>query len=91
MPGGYTAQVRGLSLTQSCAATGAAEHSLALGRVPAEALHELVFTLHVGPRGGRVDQVDIDYLAGNRPMTLRLDWQMVACGSSITDPTQCTR
>ena len=90
LPGDFSDKVTGLQLTQSCQATAAGETSLTRGRVPAVPLRELMFTLQVGRRGGLVNEVDIDYLAGKRPMTLRLHWQMVACGSAITDPRQCS-
>lgn len=89
LPGQYSTAVHGWTVDQSCRQTGSTEAELTRDRVPGRPLKELLFAVTVGPRGGRTAQVDIDYLAGNRPMTLELHWSMVACGSAISDPDAC--
>lgn len=89
LPGQYSTAVRGWTVDQSCRQTRATETQLTRGRIPSHPLKELLFAVTVGPRGGQILQVDIDYLAGNRPMTLELPWAMVACGTAISDPDAC--
>lgn len=44
---------------------------------------ELLFVLRVGESGGWIDRAWIDYRVHGRPYTLRLDWQMIACGADV--------
>lgn len=91
LPGVYSTQVRGWRVAESCEQTAALERQLNQGRVLSGPLKELMFVVTAGLRGARVDQVDIDYLADGRPMTLRLHWTMISCGEATTDPDTCHR
>lgn len=44
---------------------------------------ELLFVLRVGDAGGLIDRVWVDYQVGGEEYTLRIEWQMIACGESI--------
>lgn len=89
VPGDYITEVQGLRVNESCEQTASLEQQLSEGQVPTRPLKELMFVVTAGPRGAKIDQVDIDYLAGGRPMTLRLHWTMIACGTATTGPDTC--
>lgn len=87
VPGQYSDNVLGWQVDETCVQTAATEQQLSTGRVPSRALKELMFVVTTGSRGSRIDQVDVDYLADGRPMTLRLQWTMISCGSDTAGPT----
>lgn len=88
--GQYSRHIEGLQITQTCeqANRGAAEASS--GRNPTSPYTSLVFSLKSGPEGGVVKQFFVDYTIDGHPSTLRVNWEMVACGSHITDPQICS-
>jgi hypothetical protein len=89
VPGDYSTRVRGWRVEQSCEQTAALERQLSTGRVPDEPLKELMFVVTSDRQGARIDEVDIDYLADGRPMTLGLHWAMVSCGTATVGPDVC--
>lgn len=47
---------------------------------------ELFFVLEVDERGGEIPRAALDYLADGKPYTLRLEWEMIACGRAVSTP-----
>jgi hypothetical protein len=82
-------EVRGWHVNESCEQTAALERQLSEGQVPSRPLKELMFVVTANPRGAKIEQVDIDYLADGRPKTLELHWTMVSCGSATVGPDAC--
>lgn len=91
MPGNYTSTIAGLEITPTCKEKLAAEDALSTGRIPSTTFTELMFVLEVDRDGGRVDKAFVDYLANGKPRTLRLDWEMAACGSAIQNQNLCAQ
>lgn len=56
-----------------------------------EGFTELLVEVDVNRAGGAVRETTIDYKADGDAFQLVVPWQMVACGSAITDPQQCPR
>ncbi len=46
---------------------------------------ELLVSMEVGPSGGRVRDVELDYVVGDTTYTTRLRWRFVACGTATPD------
>ncbi|WP_369169782.1 hypothetical protein AB5J49_18805 [Streptomyces sp. R28] len=72
-PGHYENVRAGARITQRCADQ----------KKDGAGFTELLFVLGVGRQGGYIDAAWVDYHAGGKPYTLRLEWKMVACGSRI--------
>ncbi|WP_217215342.1 hypothetical protein [Streptomyces sp. AC550_RSS872] len=72
-PGHYADARAGSRITQSCT-----DQDQEGAGFP-----ELLFVLDVGKQGGFIDTAWIDYHVSGKAYTLRLDRQMVACGSKI--------
>jgi len=55
---------------------------------PSVPFTELITTMKVGPEGGWVRSIDIDYIHDGTNHTLRTEWQYIACGTETerTDP-----
>ncbi len=78
--GTFIAELTGVPITQSCAQ--AAED----GR----GFTELIVTIEADEGGADVSGVYVDYRADDRPLTLHIDWRLIACGSKVTEPDACT-
>ncbi|MGW3118459.1 hypothetical protein ACWDBW_15195 [Streptomyces sp. NPDC001107] len=72
-PGDYRDARAGSRITQSCADQDK----------EGSGFTELLFVLDVGRQGGYIDTAWIDYHVHGDPYTLRLEWEMVACGSRV--------
>ncbi|WP_340559187.1 hypothetical protein [Streptomyces sp. GSL17-111] len=44
---------------------------------------ELLFVVESGKFGGHIRQAWLDYEAGGNPYTLKIDWQMITCGTKV--------
>lgn len=73
--GTYAQLTRGQSVEQSCSDISD----------PASSRTELVMVLEVDARGGHLRGIDIDYTANGVHRTLRVNWQMAACGSEVDE------
>lgn len=88
-PGDYSRNVDGMRVVGACADSEASLVALSRSRPVGDEILELVFVMKVGPQGARVRRAYIDYLADGEPMTLKLRWDMVACGDAITSRRLC--
>jgi hypothetical protein len=77
--GRYTSRVAGTRVTRTCAET----------KERVGGYDELVFVFEVGDEGSRVDSFKIAYRAAGTSYTLRVPWNMVACGSAIPQRNIC--
>lgn len=71
LPGTYQDATSGTHIRQSCAQEN----------VEGTGFSELLFVLNLDKRGGIIDRVWIDYRVEDSLYTLRIDFQMVACGT----------
>lgn len=56
---------------------------------PSVPFTELITAMKVGPEGGWVTSIDIDYTHGGSDYTLRTEWQYVACGNETERTGLC--
>lgn len=73
LPGSYQPFEPGVRIEQNCSDLDRSSASFT----------ELLFVLRVGDAGGLIDRVWVDYQVGGEEYTLRIEWQMIACGESI--------
>lgn len=91
--GTFSRRLTGLVVTQTChQMKQAMEATIDRRTVPRTTSHELLVTLTVDRRGGRVDGFDVDYRTPDgRRGVLRERWAITACGSAIRSHRDCPR